>query len=270
MKKKIALVFVTVMLLLTAILTGCSSSSGISQAEYDKVNAQLTAAQSDLTQALAEKSVAEESLQKAQASAAVLEQQLADLKAQYENKNGTTAEIAARIVKTYNETHVYSAPDMFVCGDMSSEVWNMLKAAGISSVIIIGNKDAAITDILQSNHAWVLADIGDGRKLALETTAGIVILQSENPLYYQGWSFSSPTDLKNNNDWVREYNIRVGFANILVAEVNNTMTLYNNSTNEAEADKYLTLYDKLKELKDAQAAIMVQLKAQIDGLATRF
>jgi hypothetical protein len=276
MKKKIVLVFVTFMILLSVVLTSCSSGSGITQAQLDAVNAQLTSAQAQLTKAAAEKAGVQEDLQKAQTSVtglqkqvADLQKQISDLKAQYDTKTGTPAEIAARIVKTYNETHTYTKTDMFICGDMSSEVWNMLKTVGINAVIVIGNKDAAITDILQSNHAWVLADIGGGQKLALETTAGIVITKTENPLYYRGWTFSSPTDIKNNNDWIKEYNVRVGVRNTLANETNQAMNLYNNSANQVEADKYLLLYNKLVELKTAQETLLLQLKAQIDGLAAK-
>jgi hypothetical protein len=62
----------------------------------------------------------------------------------------------------------------------------------------------------------------------------------------------------------------VSWVNLLVAEVNTAMGLYNNSSNQADADKYLELYNKLKQLKDAQAAILLQIKAQIDGLAVKF
>jgi len=274
MKKKIILVFVTVVLLLSVILTGCSSGSGIAQADYDNVKAQLadvqsklTKAQADLAAALAD-NTAGDALKTAQATITDLQKQLADLKAQYEWAGLTPAQIAEKLIQNYHATHVYTKTDMFICGDMSSEVWNMLKAQGISAVIVIGNKDATISDILQSNHAWVLADVGGGQKLALETTAGIVIKQSDNPLYYRGWTFSSPADITANNDLIKEHNLRVSFRNLLAAEMNTAIGLYNNSTNQAEADKYLTLYDKLKALKDAEETIINQLKAQIDGLAT--
>src|SRR4030042_2066684 len=85
------------------------------------------------------------------------------------------AETAQKIVSYYRETHVYSSYDLFVCSDMAAEVWNMLKAAGIDSIIAVGRIDASIGDILDSNHAWVLAEVGSGQFLALETTGGFAV-----------------------------------------------------------------------------------------------
>ena len=265
MKNKLALVSISLIIIVSVMLAGCSgggvvtttvtttvtststgSTGGVSQADYDNIKNQLTQAQN---------------------SNADLQKQIDALKAQYQLTGLTTAQIVEKVIQNYHATHVYSKTDMFICGDMSSEVWNELKALGISSVIVIGNKDNSITDILQSDHAWVLADVGNGKKLALETTGGFVVTQESNPLYYRGWYFSSPTDLKNNNEWIREYNVRVAFRNSLNNEVNNAMTLYNNSANQAEADKYMLLYNELKELRTAQETILLQLKVQIDGLA---
>jgi hypothetical protein len=274
MKKKIALVFITLLIILSAALTGCSSGSGITQAQLDELTTQKAAlqtqldkAQSDLASTAAEKTAQESALN---GQITDLTKQLADLKAQYEYSGLTTAQLAEKLVFNYTATHTYTKTDMFICGDMSSEVWNMLKTQGISAVIAIGNPDASINNILDSVHAWVLADIGGGQKLALETTAGVVMTPAEHPLYYHGWYFNSPTDLKANNDLIKEYNVRVGFRNTLAAEVNSAMTLYNGSTNQADADKYLALYDKLKQLQTDQETLLYALKAQIDQFATRF
>jgi hypothetical protein len=95
--------------------------------------------------------------------------------------------------------------------------------------------------------------------------------QAEHPLYYHGWYFSSPTDLKANNDLIKEYNVRVIFRNTLAAETNSAMALYNSNLDDpTQADKYMVLYTKLKQLKDNQETILNQLKVQIDSLATRF
>jgi hypothetical protein len=150
---------------------------------------------------------------------------------------------------------------------MAAEVWNMLKAAGITSVIAVGNKDTAISDILQSNHAWVLAEVAPGQYLALETTGGFTVSGSENPLYYRGWAFDSPAELKSYNDYVKEYNTRVGFRNLLNNEANEAVGLYNNASTQAEADKWLALYNKLIELRNDQEAILNTLMAQINSLA---
>jgi hypothetical protein len=151
---------------------------------------------------------------------------------------------------------------------MASEVWNMLKAQNISSIVVVGNKDAAISDILQCNHAWVLAAVAPGEYLALETTGGYAVKKSENPLYYRGWSFNSPADLKSYNDMIHEYNTRVGFRNQINTEVNKAGALLNSATRPADVDKYQTLYDKLVELRTAQETTLNNLMNNIKKLAS--
>jgi hypothetical protein len=255
-------------------MSGCQSS-GISQALYDQANAQLAdsqaklaKAQSDLTKAQADKSAVDTQLKDAQSQIVSLQNQVNTLKAQATLTGATPAETAEKIVKSYHETHVYSAYDLFVCSDMASEVWNMLKAQNISAVIVVGNKDALISDILQSNHAWVLATVAPGTTLALETTGGRIVKKSENPLYYVGWTFNSPADLKSHNDMVKEYNTRVGFRNQINNEANKALVLHNNAATPAEADKYQTLYNKLTELRTAQETELTNIMAKIKKLNT--
>jgi regulator of replication initiation timing len=288
MKKRILFILITPILLLSLVFTGCQSG-GISQADYDSVLSQLTDAQSQLAAAqddlstlqndLAALQATKDALQiekdavttrfeDAQADINELETQVSALKAEYEIAGDTPAETAENIVKYYHETHVYSSYDLFVCSDMAAEVWNMLKAIGIDSKIAVGNIDTAISDILQSNHAWVLAEVASGQYLALETTGGYPVPESENSLYYHGWSFDSPADLKSYNDYVKEYNTRVGFRNLLATEANEATNLHNNASTQAEADKWLALYDKLVELKNDQEAILNTLMAQINSLAS--
>ena len=273
MRKRFLLILVTAVLLLSVVFTGCQST-GISQADYDHVKAQLTdvgsqltKAQNDLKALQAEKPAVNPDLQTAQAKITDLENQIASLKAQYELTGATLAETAGKIVKYYHETHIYDSYGLFVCSDMSAEVWNMLKAAGIPAVIVVGNKDTAIGDILLSNHAWVLAEVAAGQYLALETTAGFAVTASANILYYRGWSFSSPADLKSYNDLVKEYNVRVGFRNTINNEANKVIDLFNNSSNQIEADKYQAIINKLVELRTEQETILNDLMTKINGLA---
>jgi hypothetical protein len=273
MNKKILFTLIAVVVLLVPLVfTGCQS--GVPQADYDQVKSQLTEAQSQLTQAqsdLAALQTAKDDvaaqLEDAQDEITELESQVSALRAQYELEGDTPAETAANIIRFYHETHVYSAYDLFVCSDMATEVWNMLKAVGIDSIIAVGSVDTAIDDILLSNHAWVLAEVAPGQYLALETTGGFTVAESENYLYYRGWSFDSPADLKSYNDLIKEYNTRVDFRNLLAGEVNQAADLYNNSSTQAEADKWLALYDKLVELTEGQEAVLNNLMAQINALA---
>jgi len=275
MKKRILLALMVVILLLPVVFTGCQKAGGVAKDVYDKVVAEATEFQTKYTDALtkydelqADKAAVDAQLKDAQVKITGLEGQVSALKAQYELTGATPAETAEKIVKYYYETHVYTTIDYFVCSDMAAEVWNMLKAVGITAVIAVGNKDTAINDILQSNHAWVLAEVAPGQYLALETTGGVVVPRTQNVLYYRGWSFDSPADLKANNDLKKEYNLRVGFANLLVTEVNNAMTLYNNSADQTEADKWMALYTKLLQLKNDQETELNRLISEISQLAT--
>jgi hypothetical protein len=277
MKKTLLIIIIAAFFL----FTGCQSS-GVSQSDYDALNAQLADAQSQLADAQnqisslnsqvdADKAAIQakdDKLAYYESRVADLQTQLAELQAQYDLTGATPAETAQKIVAYYHETHVYSAYDLFVCSDMAAEVWNMLKAAGISSIIVVGNVDSAIGDILLSNHAWVLAEVDPAQYLALETTAGFTVTESENPLYYRGWSFASPADLKSYNDLIQEYNTRVGFRNLLAQEANEAASLHNDAATQAEADKWLALYNELQELLADQEAALNALMAQINILAS--
>jgi hypothetical protein len=261
--------------LLSIVLAGCQELGGVAQETYDKVVAELQDIQAKYTDAQtkydalqSEKTAVDAQLKDCQAKTSALESQLSSQQGENQLTGATPAETAEKIVKYYHETHVYSTYDLFVCSDMAAEVWNMLKAQSISSIIVVGNKDAAIGDILQSNHAWVLAEVAPGQYLALETTGGYSVAASKNPLYYRGWSFKSPADLKSYGTLVREYNVRVDFRNMLAGEVNAATDKYNSAATQSERDKWLTLHDKLKELQVAQETILNNIMAQINGLAT--
>ncbi len=277
MHRKVLLALITAVFLLSFLLAGCGG--GIPQAQYDQVidqikeaqaqaQAQVTELQSEIEDLKAQGTAAATELKTTQAKVAELQGQISELKEQYELVGATPVETAENIVRNYHETHVYSTWDLFVCSDMASEVWNMLKAQGIKAVMVVGNKDTAIGDIIQSDHAWVLAEVAPGNYLALETTGGFAVPESENPLYYRGWSFGSPADLKANNDLVKEYNVRVEIRNQIAAEANEVIEEHNQATNQTTADKLKAVYDKLVEVRDKQEAEMNNIHDEINGLAT--
>ena len=275
MNRKVLLALVAAVLLLSFVLVGCQSG-GIAQDVYDKVAAQLAEAQKRITeeqnkskefQAL--KDAAESELNAAKAKIAELEAQMAGVKAQYELVGATKAETAEKIVKYYHDTHEYSKTGLFMCSDMSSEVWNMLKAQGINARIAVGNVHNAISDIVLCSHAWVLAEVAPGEYLALETTAGRVVPESENPLYYKGWYFDSPVNLKSYNQLIREYNIRVGIRNDLATEDRAVIEEHNQTTNPQTAEKLKAVHDKLVELIEQQQADLNNLMNEINGLAKK-
>jgi outer membrane murein-binding lipoprotein Lpp len=249
MKKKIIFTLIAAVLLISLVFAGCQG--GVPQVDYDTAMSQLADVQSHLAALQTDKAAVDAQLEDAQGEIAALEDQIASLKL----TGATPAETAEKIVSYYHDTHIYSSYDLFVCSDMAAEVWNMLQAAGIDSIVVVGNKDTPINDILLSNHAWVLAEVAPGEYLALETTGGFTVAAGENLLYYRGWSFDSPADLTANNDLRKEYNIRVGFRNLLAGEVNNAIN------NQA-------LYNKLHQLQTDQEAILADLMDGISSLAS--
>ena len=261
------------MILLSGLLLGCAT--GVPAEQYEGVadqlrdtQAQVTQLQNDINAAQAEKAEANAQLQKAQAEAAALQGQVGGLKEQYELVGATNAETAEKIAKYYHETHVYSIYDLFVCSDMAAEIWNMLKAQGIDSVVAVGSIDTPITDIILSDHAWVLAEVSPGEYLALETTGGFAAPKSQNAMYYSGWFFSSPKELKSYNQLIREYNVRVEIRNQTAAEINAVIEEHNKATNQQTADKLMAVYEKLQELLEDQEIQMNSLNAEIERLAT--
>jgi multidrug efflux pump subunit AcrA (membrane-fusion protein) len=267
-------------LLLSIVLTGCGG--GVPQTQYDQTAAQLAdaqtalaKAQSDLAALQTEKTTADADLNTAQAQVADLtrqvsdlEKQVSDLKTRYEFAGLTTEEKVAQIVKNYHETHTYSVTDLFVCGDMAAEVWNLLKTQGINALMVIGDINTRITDITLCSHAWVLAEVSPGQYLALETTGGITVTRAENALYYHGWTFTSPSDIKDYQQIVVKYNTGVTFHNWLFNEETRILNLYNNSANQAEAGQWLAVYNELVSLTTQKETDLNTLHAQLDTLAT--
>lgn len=277
MRKKVLLALVMAVFLLSFALTGCQSGGGgISQELYDKVVAQFNEAQEKINEARdnidkmeAERDAIMAELKDTKSKIGELEGLVNSLKEQYELVGATPAETAENIVKYYYDTHEYSMTDYFICSDMAGEVWNMLKAHGINARIAIGNTDNSITDILQCNHAWVLAEVAPGEYLALETTGGYAVPESQNVLYYRGWYFNSPADLKKHNNLVREYNIKIGFHNTLAAEDREVVEEHNQSTSPQVAEKLEAVHNKLVELIEQQQADLNNLMTEINSLATR-
>ncbi|HVP24415.1 MAG TPA: response regulator [Methanomicrobiales archaeon] len=105
------------------------------------------------------------------------------------------------IAREYYSTHTYlgvetgQSSDVYVCIDMSKDVWNMLKTRGINAEIMVGNVDRNVTTMTDADHAWVLAEVAPMQWLAIEVTGGYVVTKDENPRYYTGKQFASPADM---------------------------------------------------------------------------
>jgi hypothetical protein len=115
---------------------------------------------------------------------------------QTESRTDRNIRIAKEIVLSYHNSHIYTLADMYVCVDMASDIWDMLKAQGINAKINVGNVNKDISDIKDADHAWVLAEVAPDTFLALEATGGYSVQKSDNPRYYSGWSYNNPKDLK--------------------------------------------------------------------------
>ena len=187
------------------------------------------------------------------------------LESQYE-KN---IRISNEIVANYHQTHTYSLNDLYVCGDMASDIWDMLKAQGINAKINVGNVDKDITDIKDANHAWVLAEVAPNQYLALEATGGYSVQLTNNPRYYTGWSFYNPKQLKNYlqlnrqlNDAIDKYNVAKADYNNFVAQYNDANFLTKLSWNSQLNDKQLILNQRIKDIND----INQQMNALLSSL----
>ena len=276
MKKKLLLPVIIVLLIILIPLSGCQSGGGISAEKYNDIVSQLNDASFQISQLQTEKAAlesaqetAEEDLQTAQVTINELQIQISGMVGQYDLTGDTTLETVTNIIEYYHDTHLYSKADLFVCSDMAMEVWNMLKARGIDALIVVGDIDSSINDILLSTHAWVLAETNPGQYLALETTGGYAVYKDKNELYYQGWYFNSPADMKSYNELVKEYNVRVKIINVIIQEDQVVVDEHNASSNPSEVAKLKAVHDMLKKLIDAQEVDLLVIEAEINGLATR-
>ena len=260
----------SMMAIVMALLVGLSTGCGVSQEEHGRLNSELEASREQITKLQNELKASQEQVTEVQG-------QVTELMGEYEIVGATPAETAANIVERYFETHTYSTYDLFVCADMSLDVWNMLKAQGIDSLIQIGNVERAIEDIVESDHAWVLAEISPGNYLALETTNGRAISEKENPLYYKGWSFDSPREYKEFEELKQEHNIRVSIVNQLIGLYQVTYAQYEEEYDYGQelADEFNRLYvgrpisEESQEFSDELAAQSV-IVAELEGRCSQF
>ncbi len=131
----------------------------------------------------------------------------------------TNIRIVTEVVEDYHKTHMYSAPDLFVCADMAIDVWNMVETQGINAEIVVGNVDNPNADWTEYNHAWVLAETSPDAWLALETTGGSVTYKDS---YYTGYFFENPRGFKEYLELMKEYGAQIDRINELQKEYSDT------------------------------------------------
>jgi len=106
------------------------------------------------------------------------------------------------IGRLYHSTHVY-IPNETDCDDMAVDIWNMLLAQNIKSVIVIGNLEKTGATFAEADHAWLVVYNFEGKYAILEPTTGEMIYGVNadgthnlriDP-YYSGWAYKKPSDL---------------------------------------------------------------------------
>lgn len=103
---------------------------------------------------------------------------------------------AAEIGLQYSETHVYIEGETD-CNDMAIDIWNMLAARGITSIIVIGNLNKADESFAECNHAWLVILNSESKGLVLEPTNGeIYFITDVTQQYNQGLFYIKPSDLR--------------------------------------------------------------------------
>jgi hypothetical protein len=113
-------------------------------------------------------------------------------------------QIVQKIAAQFHKTHTYTMEGDFVCLDMAIDVWNQLVTNGIETKIMGGTVQENVTawnykQLVQgSNHAWVIARLSATDKVAIETTAGVVIKPGMNnsAAYFKGVEFDNPSQIK--------------------------------------------------------------------------
>jgi hypothetical protein len=156
----------------------------------------------------------------------------------------------SQIARTYHASHTYYEDNIFACGDMACDIWDMLKTEGINADIHIGRIDKDQYSSNESNHAWVLAEIEPGRWLAVETTGGYVVYGSDNPRYYAGWGFSTPKQFRDYELLITRYNDQLSKFQEEIDEYNTIVEHYNHAGLLAQL--------KIKDDLDTQYRIVEQ------------
>ncbi len=257
MRKQLVFALAALVLLLAVPLAGCQPGTTVTTT----ATVTATATTATTTTATTTATVTDT------AAVADLQQQLDAANAEIDSlqlQGATKADTVARVAKYYNQTHTYTATDMFVCGDMAAEIWNMLKTFDINSIMVVGSVDHSVTDILQSTHAWLLAEVEPNTYLAVECTGGYTVTQASNPLYYQGWYYSTPETLKQYFDDVKEYNTRVSMINDVVAEDQQVVDQYNSGGSSS----LLAVHNELSKIIEGWRGYMDQLSVSINTAAT--
>lgn len=179
--------------------------------------------------------------------------------------------IVAEILADYHKKHTYvgketgAKENIFVCGDMACDVWNMVETKGIKARIQIGNVKIRIKTMLDADHAWVMAEVSPGKWLAAETTGGYIVRFSKNERYYSGYSFSNPNDYKEYALLAREYNAAVVKEQNALNDYNQMVRNYNNSDRISKI-RLRSELDRSEAVVDARRGDLLEIAGRLKAL----
>ena len=119
-----------------------------------------------------------------------------------EEPDNAKAKIVMEIAHDYHKSHQYKGTqtgeqeNIFVCGDMARDLWDMLETKGIRAKLRVGNVKTSMKSPMDANHVWVMAEVSPEKWLAVECTGGYVVYFGQNDKYYRGPVFSTPNQQK--------------------------------------------------------------------------
>lgn len=173
------------------------------------------------------------------------------------------------IVAQYHKSHTYLTNEVgdniYVCGDMACDVWDMVLAKGIHAKIVVGDIDEDITSIAQANHAWVLAEVSEGEWMALEATAGYGIRRNQNRRYFYGCRFSTAREYRDFEHLKRQFNETLAKGRAVEDNYNKLASAYNNADENGRTALKGPLQQQAAILRE-RVSDLRQLKEELDKL----
>lgn len=100
------------------------------------------------------------------------------------------ADVIRDVMAEYAAKNHYSKLSETQCKQMSEAIWFRLTSKGVPARLATGNVQLPSTGaglngyLATANHAWVMAEVSDGKWLALEATNGTVINKRKSPFHY--------------------------------------------------------------------------------------
>lgn len=123
-------------------------------------------------------------------------------------------EMVQNIASVYHNTHQYYVGE-YDCKYMAMDLWDMLTKMGINTKIMVGSTDANVTQLRDTDHVWIIAEVAPEQWMAVDPTGGYLVCSNptvirdirsgnitplcakDNPLYYRGWVMNNPHELEN-------------------------------------------------------------------------